>query len=222
MSDQGHAKRFVVGFAVIGLILAGIIGVWTWQATSKGSASSSNVSVTDDDLAESSPTTSSAKDTPSTSPSRQPSVSRTRPTDESTKNNVAPLGADPYLPPNSWGGTETGLAQPTATLVADAIDPNGTDTTGPTGQTGPTTAKPTSPNFIPPLPTQVPTQVPALPENVPNPGHNLGGMGSSDQSAQTTTAADHPLLDIIPPRWRAEAQQAPTDTTTDAPNQPAR
>ena len=216
MSDQGHAKRFVVGFSVIGLILAGVIGVWTWQATSNGSASSSNVSVTDDDLAVSSPTTSSAKDTPSASPSRQPSVSRTRPTDESTKNNVAPLGADPYLPPNSWGGPETGFAQPTATLVADAINPDGTDTTVPTGAS---TAQPTTPNLIPTLPTQVPTQVPALPENVPNPGHNLGGIGSSDQP---TTAADHPLLDIIPPRWRAETQKAPTDTTTDAPSQPAR
>lgn len=115
----GQGNRFVAGFALAGLALASVITVWTWQSSTGDvntrAKSSSPTALAEISTGAATPLATAdkapnpANRPPSKDPHRDPSASASRndaQVRESILNNVAPVNeADPYLPPNAWGGT---------------------------------------------------------------------------------------------------------------------
>lgn len=112
VESRGEGFRFIASFAAVGLLLAGVVGVWTLQSSNddaearqRAIAEQSALSGSESTSASESGNSTATSDEATTSaPSDNPQSPRSeRPAQTSTKS-VTPLGNDPYLPPNSWDG----------------------------------------------------------------------------------------------------------------------
>lgn len=127
-TDERHSPvpRAISGIAIVGLALAGVIGVWTWQSGSeatspkRSTAEESTVSIStgaasqDHDVVSDEPT---PRPDPPAYSTRAPQAQ-----DASGFSNVAPLGQDPYLPPNAWNGQQNDGSQPSETIIAEGLE----------------------------------------------------------------------------------------------------
>lgn len=128
--EHSPVPRVISGIAIVGLVLAGVIGVWTWQAGSDATSpkrNSSDESTIVISTGAASQDHNVVPDEPSSQP-KAPSYSTHRPEagDGANFRNIAPLGQDPYLPPNAWNGRQTSNVQPSRTIVAEGLDPRST------------------------------------------------------------------------------------------------
>ncbi|HIW95475.1 MAG TPA: hypothetical protein H9867_03165 [Candidatus Corynebacterium gallistercoris] len=211
MQEQGFAKRFVAGFAVIGLLLAVIIGVWTWQSTSQEGSPRKATSAADSTMERS--VSISTRTTASSSPKAEedrvdPVNPTTRGSEPSTSVvNIAPLGEDPYLPPNTWDGTQSGLlspAIPTSTVIADAIG-EGSQSAAPGTSLTQTTSAGTSTSE-----PNEPASGMARPSD--NPGTSSGANPGLPDITHLLPAL--PGAGVTPPK--GSSANGPTDTTADS------
>lgn len=134
VESRGVGSRAIAGFAAAGLLLAGAVGAWTLQSSNdtvaaRQRAVSEQTSMSAEDSA-SSPSSSSDASRPSNSnrPGSPEASSRgtSRPQSQG-QSNIAPLGNDPYLPPNAWDGAQEGYtAHPTETVYAEPTPQPGT------------------------------------------------------------------------------------------------
>lgn len=127
--SRGIGSRFIAGFAAAGLLLAAAVGVWTLQASNdtveaRQRTLSEQTSISESSTGQSSP---SPRSTTSPTKPEQPRTPENSGLGGSQRegaqqlSNVSPLGDDPYLPPNAWGGehkdyteapAETAFAEP--------------------------------------------------------------------------------------------------------------
>lgn len=146
--SRGVGARFIAGFAATGLLLAGVVGVWTLQSTN-GENEARHNTVSDQSTIgpmsseHASPSSSSRHSQREQSSPRQRETPRSstprnfgRPQNdeglEAGGNFVAPLGEDPYLPPNAWEGQQS---SDTATQQPETSQTNPAPATQPQPQT---------------------------------------------------------------------------------------
>lgn len=127
--QHSPVPRAISGIAVVGLVLAGIIGVWTWQSGSEATSLKRNTAESST-VAISTGAASQDHDVVSDEPTSQPdppaySTRAPQSGNGSNFSNVAPLGQDPYLPPNAWNGQQNNGLQPSETIVADGLESPG-------------------------------------------------------------------------------------------------
>lgn len=132
-SPEEHPRfpRVISGIAVVGLALAGVIGVWTWQAGSDATAPKPQ-SAEESTIAISTGAASQEHDVVPDNPSSAEPTAQPKAPAYSTSHqaspgsghytNVAPLGQDPYLPPNAWNGRQTSNPQPSETIIAEGLN----------------------------------------------------------------------------------------------------
>lgn len=123
--QHSPVPRAISGIAIVGLALAGIIGVWTWQSGSEATSPNRNTAE-ESTVAISTGAASQDHDVVSdepASPPNPPAYSTRAPQSGNGSNfsNVAPLGQDPYLPPNAWNGQQNIGLQPSETIVAEGL-----------------------------------------------------------------------------------------------------
>ena len=127
--QHSPVPRAISGIAIVGLVLAGIIGVWTWQSGSEATSPKRN-SAEESTVAISTGAASQNHDVVSDEPTSQPdppaySTRAPQSGNGSNFSNVAPLGQDPYLPPNAWNGQQNNGSQPSETIVAEGLESPG-------------------------------------------------------------------------------------------------
>lgn len=127
--QHSPVPRAISGIAIVGLVLAGIIGVWTWQSGSEATSPNRNTAE-ESTVAISTGAASQDHDVVSdepASPPNPPAYSTRAPQSGNGSNfsNVAPLGQDPYLPPNAWNGQQNIGLQPSETIVAEGLESPG-------------------------------------------------------------------------------------------------
>lgn len=127
--QHSPVPRAISGIAIVGLVLAGIIGVWTWQSGSEATSPNRNTAE-ESTVAISTGAASQDHDVVSDepgSPPNPPAYSTRAPQSGNGSNfsNVAPLGQDPYLPPNAWNGQQNNGLQPSETIVAEGLESPG-------------------------------------------------------------------------------------------------
>lgn len=127
--QHSPVPRAISGIAIVGLVLAGIIGVWTWQSGSEATSPNRNTAE-ESTVAISTGAASQDHDVVSdepASPPNPPAYSTRAPQsgNGSSFSNVAPLGQDPYLPPNAWNGQQNIGLQPSETIVAEGLESPG-------------------------------------------------------------------------------------------------
>lgn len=127
--QHSPVPRAISGIAIVGLVLAGIIGVWTWQSGSEATSPKRN-SAEESTVAISTGAASQNHDVVSDEPTSQPdppaySTRAPQSGNGSNFSNVAPLGQDPYLPPNAWNGQQNNGSQPSETIVAEGMESPG-------------------------------------------------------------------------------------------------
>lgn len=127
--QHSPVPRAISGIAIVGLVLAGIIGVWTWQSGSEATSPNRNTAE-ESTVAISTGAASQDHDVVSdepASPPNPPAYSTRAPQSGNGSNfsNVAPLGQDPYLPPNAWNGQQNNGLQPSETIVAEGLESPG-------------------------------------------------------------------------------------------------
>ena len=204
--EHSSVPRVISGIAIIGLVLAGAIGVWTWQAGSEATAPKRN-NADESTIAISTGAASQKHDVVpgnggTDEPEQQapPAYSTNSPNGSKMGefNNVAPLGQDPYLPPNSWDGYRSYNSQPSKTIIAEGL--NSRDTVQPQQQVQPsqqpaqsqlqaqpqTQAPKPEQNAGPVLPT-IPTlpTIPALPGGSDEPSKPAETEKDTDTNATT-------------------------------------
>ncbi|WP_296213043.1 hypothetical protein [uncultured Corynebacterium sp.] len=194
--EHSPVPRVISGIAIVGLVLAGVIGVWTWQAGSDATSPKRNSS-DESTIAISTDAASQDYDVVSDEPSSQPkapSYSTHRPEagDGANFRNIAPLGQDPYLPPNAWNGRQTSNVQPSRTIVAEGLDPRATTQ----------------------APTRTQTQAPAQPQPQPQP-QTRPEQDNGPIVPPTTTPPTKPSNPTKPTRPTQPSQ--PTDQSTETP-----
>ena len=123
--QHSPVPRAISGIAIVGLVLAGVIGVWTWQSGSEATSPKRNTTE-ESTVAISTGAASQDHDVVSDEPTSQPdppaySTRAPQSGNGSSFSNVAPLGQDPYLPPNAWNGQQNNGSQPSETIVAEAV-----------------------------------------------------------------------------------------------------
>lgn len=178
--EPRSGSKGILSFAAAGLTLAVGITVWTWNSAVSNTAAGpdeTNTSATSelasDQASRSTATSTSSKATRSTSspaPEQGEGMNGNgTPTDPTEKidalargGNLAPLGNDPLLPPDTWrGGYQA--PSPQQTIVEDA-EPSGTSP-----QKLP--KQPQMPDMnLPPLPSEWPTKLPGVPGKPPSKG----------------------------------------------------
>ena len=135
-ADQSNGRRFIAGFAAVGLGLAAIVAVWSWQASGSDHASPKGRPETSQEAAAIS--TGRPSDVPEASQSAR-SEHRDHanlPTDQGAKDGavtrsgnskgtgLAALGQNSNLPSNIWGGANpSGFAAPTETMQLSPGNP---------------------------------------------------------------------------------------------------
>lgn len=198
-SPEEHPRfpRVISGIAVVGLALAGVIGVWTWQAGSDATAPKPQ-SAEESTIAISTGAASQEHDVVPDNPSSAEPTAQPKAPAYSTSHqaspgsgyytNVAPLGQDPYLPPNAWNGRQTSNPQPSETIIAEGLNSQNTPQTSaqPQSQAQPqphTKPGQDSNQGIPHIPP-----IPPIPE-FPRPPEPTG---SDDQDHSTPTEKPTP------------------------------
>lgn len=135
--QHSPVPRAISGIAIVGLVLAGVIGVWTWQSGSEATSPKRNTTE-ESTVAISTGAASQDHDVVSDEPTSQPkppaySTRAPQSGNGSNFSNVAPLGQDPYLPPNAWNGQQNNAwngqqnngSQPSETIVAEGQESPG-------------------------------------------------------------------------------------------------
>lgn len=127
--QHSPVPRAISGIAIVGLVLAGVIGVWTWQSGSEATSPKRNTTE-ESTVAISTGAASQDHDVVSDEPTSQPdppaySTRAPQSGNGSNFSNVAPLGQDPYLPPNAWNGQQNNGSQPSETIVAEGLESPG-------------------------------------------------------------------------------------------------
>lgn len=127
--QHSPVPRAISGIAIVGLALAGIIGVWTWQSGSEAT-SPKHKTAEESTVSISTGAASQDHDAVSDEPTQQPdppaySTRAPQSGNGSHFSNVAPLGQDPYLPPNAWSGQQNNGSQPSETIVAEGLEGHG-------------------------------------------------------------------------------------------------
>jgi len=171
-------SKGILSFVAAGLTLAVGITAWTWNSAVSNTAAnpdetsaSATSELASDQASRSTATSSSSKPTRSTSSPapEQDGGSNGAPSDPTEKidalargGNLAPLGNDPLLPPDTWrGGYQA--PSPQQTIVEDA-EP--TDSSTPSQNSLPNQSQ--IPDFkLPPLPTEWPSTLPGIPGKPP-------------------------------------------------------
>lgn len=212
--EPRSGSKGILSFAAAGLTLAVGITAWTWNsAVSNTSANPDEMSTSatsqlaSDQASRSTATSTSSKATRSTSapaPEQgQDGGGHGSPADPTEKidalargGNLAPLGNDPLLPPDTWrGGYQA--PSPQHTVVEDAVPTETSPKSLPN--------QPQIPGMnLPPLPTEWPSKLPGIPgkppskgdpkpsnPTTPKPGVQDGttttpGAGDTDSGQQTT------------------------------------
>ena len=193
-TDERHSPvpRAISGIAIVGLALAGVIGVWTWQSGSeatspkRSTAEESTVSIStgaasqDHDVVSDEPT---PRPDPPAYSTRAPQAQ-----DASGFSNVAPLGQDPYLPPNAWNGQQNDGSQPSETIIAEGLV-----SPGQTQQQVPN--QPPSTQQVPPVSSAQPgasqVEQPGTPQpGTPQPGPTTEPGKGTDGSAEIPFPTD--------------------------------
>lgn len=209
-SPEEHPRfpRVISGIAVVGLALAGVIGVWTWQAGSDATAPKPQ-SAEESTIAISTGAASQEHDVVPDNPSSAEPTAQPKAPAYSTSHqaspgsghytNVAPLGQDPYLPPNAWNGRQTSNPQPSETIIAEGLNSQNTPQTSaqPQSQAQPqphTKPGQDSNQGIPHIPP-----IPPIPE-FPRPSEPAG---SDDQDHSTPTEKPTP--------GKTDAEVAPSE-----------
>lgn len=232
--EHSSVPRVISGIAIIGLVLAGVIGVWTWQAGSEATAPKRN-NADESTIAISTGAASQKHDVVpgdggADEPEQQapPAYSTNSPngSEMGEFNNVAPLGQDPYLPPNSWDGYRSDNSQPSKTIIAEGL--NSRDAVQPQQQ-----AQPNQPPAQSQPPAQPQTQAPKPEQNagpvlptIPMPPTKPALPGGSDRPSQpieTKKATDANATvppDFIPSPSPSKATE-PTEAAGDDKPQPA-
>lgn len=189
--SRGDGARFIVGFATAGLLLAGVVGVWTLQSTNESAQSHQDSAPDQTQISElsDSSSTQSQRPTTTTRPSSSshaghnhsnPNGSNSGSSNNSQNNDyLMSMGEDPYLPPNSWDG------QQSESVVPPRSGSNG------------------YPSY------STPTQAPSAPAT--SPSQSAGGNESTtpDDSSDTAETTD--------PITPSPSQVMPSETTTDLP-----
>ncbi|WP_293817569.1 hypothetical protein [uncultured Corynebacterium sp.] len=192
-ADQRHSPvpRAISGIAIVGLALAGVIGVWTWQSGSEAT-SPKRSTAEESTVAISTGAASQDHDVVSDEPSPQPappaySTRAPQSGDGSNFSNVAPLGQDPYLPPNAWNGQQNDGLQPSQTIIAEGLGSRGQ-----TQQQVPTQSQ--SPQPIPQgssaLPGATQAQQPGTSQPGSTPGSTQPGTTQPGPTTETDKATD--------------------------------
>ncbi|WCZ37190.1 hypothetical protein CHEID_08300 [Corynebacterium heidelbergense] len=155
-------SRLVAGFAAGGLLLAGLVGGWTWQSAS------SPIHTRPSSISESAaPGVQAEGPTGSAPATAVPQDPRGEDSDPGTgaparheaqvpqdSRNVQLSERDPYLPPNSWNGNG-GPVRPTATVVVEPSAPVARPQASPVNTVEPETSSP-APEETTPSPTRPP------------------------------------------------------------------
>lgn len=109
--SRGVGARFIAGFAAVGLLAAGAVGVWTLQTTNNSAQARQESVAEQSQVSELTGESSSNERQPAdprdaTSEARTPSTSGNSSGSHSSGRNgsVSAMENDPYLPPNSWSG----------------------------------------------------------------------------------------------------------------------
>lgn len=109
--SRGVGARFIAGFAAVGLLAAGAVGVWTLQTTDNSTqdrqesvAEQSQVSELTGESSSNEPQSANPRD--ATESPRMPSAAGSSSASHSSERggSLSSLQDDPYLPPNSWSG----------------------------------------------------------------------------------------------------------------------
>ena len=134
--ETSSGRRFIAGFATVGLALAAVVAIWSWQATgsdhptSKGSAESNQeIASVSTGKPSGSPESSQTSRPDHHDHANLPSEANSTSSKQGKSNNgrgsgIAALGQDPYLPPNAWNGTRSGgFVDPTETVQLNPVNP---------------------------------------------------------------------------------------------------
>ncbi|MGV0397259.1 hypothetical protein ACUY3M_02845 [Corynebacterium suicordis] len=215
---RGVGARFIVGFAAAGLLLAGVVGVWTLQSTSE-TAQAKQDSAARETAIESVSDSPDAETTSAESTSSRPeaagtaSASPAQPGTAASTLGSTQLTADPFLPPNAWSGrSSTPAAEP---QVPTSVAPG-----QPSVNPVPTTVTPQQPGNLPPLPSfPIPTDI--LPTDVetllPSPSQSSGvptPTVTTTELPENTETQGSPMSANREANGAARAvETAPTDTT---------
>ncbi|MBF4553028.1 hypothetical protein [Corynebacterium suicordis] len=215
---RGVGARFIVGFAAAGLLLAGVVGVWTLQSTSE-TAQAKQDSAARETAIESVSDSPDAETTSAESTSSRPeaagtaSASPAQPGTAASTLGSTQLTADPFLPPNAWSGrSSTPAAEP---QVPTSVAPG-----QPSVNPVPTTVAPQQPGNLPPLPSfPIPTDI--LPTDVetllPSPSQSSGvptPTVTTTELPENTETQGSPMSANREANGAARAvETAPTDTT---------
>ncbi|QNH96465.1 hypothetical protein [Corynebacterium anserum] len=204
-SPRGEGFRFVAVFAAAGLLLAGLVGVWTLKA-SNGDPDARQRAISEQSLLDKSEdssasetnkrTDTSGKAKTNTSAHKAHTAQPGYASGEGTQN-VTPLGNDPYLPPNSWNGgsrndaseapispTETLFSVPTSETTAVA-PPSGSKPSKPTTPAAP---KPPAPVF--PAPS-IPLKLDFFPGGTVAPTATMTQLPSDSKSSNEKAQTAH-------------------------------
>lgn len=176
--EPRSGSKGILSFAAAGLTLAVGITVWTWNTAVSNTAADPDETSTvatsqlaSDQTSRSTATSSSSKATRSTSspPPEQEAGSNGAPAEPTEKidalargRNLAPLGNDPLLPPDTWrGGYQA--PSPQQTIVEDAEPTDRSPKNLPNQSQIPGMD-------LPPLPTEWPSKLPGVPGKPPSKG----------------------------------------------------
>lgn len=178
--EPRSGSKGILSFAAAGLTLAVGITAWTWNSTVSNTSAdpdemstSATSQLSSDQTSRSTATSTSSKATRSTSspaPEQGPEGgSNAAPSDPTEKidalargGNLAPLGNDPLLPPDTWRG-DYQAPSPQQTVVEDAVPTETSPKSLPN--------QPQIPGMnLPPLPTEWPSKLPGLPGKPPSSG----------------------------------------------------
>lgn len=135
--EQSSGRRFITGFATVGLGLAAIVAVWSWQSTGSDHSAMKGTSPASQEAASIStghPTNLPQGSHETARPDHRdhanlPSEASTGMSDKTKAggkrgSGIAALGRDPYLPPNAWDGSRSnGLTGPTETVQLSPVNP---------------------------------------------------------------------------------------------------
>lgn len=138
--SRGVGARFIAGFAAVGLLAAGAVGVWTLQTTNNSAQARQESVAEQSQVSELTGDSSSNERQPAdprdaTSEARTPSTSGNSSNSRSSERNgsVSAMENDPYLPPNSWNG-QAQSSQPDPSYSAPSGGQNTSANTQPSVQ----------------------------------------------------------------------------------------
>lgn len=226
--EPRSGAKAILSFAAAGLTLAVGITVWTWNSAVSDTASpadQTSTAATEQVADETSLSTTTSSDRRSSedaaSSSGRNSADRgslsgrpNRPTDTTEEidvlaqnGNPAPLGDDPYLPPDTWRGDYESPA-PRQTLIEDA-EPAGSSQAQGNSQSRPQLPQVPMPNLpdgwqskLPDVPTQWPGQnapgssggQASKPTRPTKPSHKPGSSETTKPGGETTEGGNQPQI----------------------------